>query len=190
MNKLFELLSRICPLTESFKVSLEKNITQLSLPKNHMLLSAPKVSDHIYFLNTGFAMSYTFINGQKRIECFWSSGRIVVSPKSFFGRVPSTEFIQLMEPSDVLHVSHDHLMELFNVFAEANIIYRAIMNNCYEISRERIRDMQNLNAVDRYHKLISKFPRIEQTIPQELIASYLGIAPQSLSRIKRQTGRG
>jgi hypothetical protein len=60
------------------------------------------------------------------------------------------------------------------------------MNQYYENSRERTHDMQHLNARERYQKLLANFPQIEQIIAQEFIASYLGIAPQSLSRLKRQ----
>jgi CRP-like cAMP-binding protein len=160
-------------------------MTRLSLPRNYVLLEAPNVSDHAYFLESGFAMSYTFVKGKMQIEKFWASGEIIFSAKSFFEKVPSTEFIKLMVQGDVLFISYAAVQRLFDYFPEANFIYRVIMNQYYEHCRDRIHDMQHLSSTERYHKLTSTFPAIEQVISQEHIASYLGIAPQSLSRIKR-----
>jgi len=186
LERLFALLSGIHPLSDEFKAAIEEELTLLSLPKNHMLLEAPRIAEHAFFLDSGFAMSYIYMKGQKQIENFWASGQIVISAKSFFEQVPCREFIKLMVQSEVLCVSYHGVLRLFKAFPEAHFIYATIMNQYYENSRERTHDMQHLNARDRYQKLLTHFPQIEQIIAQEYIASYLGIAPQSLSRLKRQ----
>lgn len=188
MNKLIEVLSAIEPLSERFIVALKKETVIVTLPKNYMLLDVAKVSDHAYFLKSGFAMSFRFIRGKKQIEEFYPESRIVMSPKSFFERSPSHEAIQLLEESEVLVVHHGVVMSLLHEYEEANSIHRSIMNLYYEGSRERIHDFQNFTAIERYEKLHALYPRLEQLVPQEYIASYLGIAPQSLSRIKRNLG--
>jgi len=185
MNRLFQVLSAIHPLSEDFKSALAREITHLSLPNYYLLLEAPKIAEHAYFLANGFAITYTFINGKKQIEYLWTVGQIVVSARSFFEQVPSKEFIQLVKQSEVLYISYASTIRLLETFPEANFIYRVIMNQYLENSRERIRDLQHLNAVERYQKLSTSFPHIEQIISQEYIASYLGIAPQSLSRLKK-----
>jgi len=186
LERLFIVLSSITQLSSEFKVALSKEMTRLSLPRNYILLEAPSVSDHAYFLESGFAMSYTYVKGKVQTEKFWASGEIIISAKSFFERVPSTEFIKLMKQSEVLFISYDAVQRLLNGFPEANFIYQVTMNRCCEHYRQRMHDMQYLNSVKRYSKLIAAFPAIEQIITQEHIASYLGIAPQSLSRIKKQ----
>lgn len=160
----------------------------LSLPKNYLLLELAKVADHAYFLNTGFAMSFRFVDGKKQIEEFYKESRIIISPTSFFERRPSQESIQLLEQSEVLHVPYERVMLLLQRHSEADVIYRATMNLYYEESRERIHDLQHLSAIERYVKLNREFTKLEQLVPQEYIASYLGIAPQSLSRLKRELG--
>lgn len=187
MEKLFQVLSGIHPLSDNFKKAIEKEVTHLSLPAHYLLLEAPKVSEHAYFLKDGFAMSYTYFKGRKQIDDFWNAGRIVFSATSFFEQVPSREFIELMVPSEVLCVSHESVMRLFSTFPEAHFIYRVTMNQYYEHCRERIRDLQYMTGVERYEKLHTTYPQIEQVVSQEHLASYLGIAPQSLSRIKRRS---
>lgn len=185
MNRLIELLSSICPLSDAFVHALKKELTHLSLPKNHHLLEAPKISEHAFFIERGFAMSYVFEDGRKHPERFWTSGQIVFSPRSFFDQIPSQEFIQLMQVSDVLCVSHMAVMKMLREFEEANHIYRVVMNEYFEQSRQRYRDLRGLNARQRFEQMLKEFPEIEQIVSQENIAAYLGLTPQSLSRIKR-----
>ncbi|MDZ7650264.1 MAG: hypothetical protein U5K54_25760 [Cytophagales bacterium] len=68
---------------------MEKVITPLSLPSYFMLLEARKVAECAYFLDEGFAMSYTFVKGKKQVEWLWRSGQIMMSAKSFFEQLPS-----------------------------------------------------------------------------------------------------
>jgi CRP/FNR family transcriptional regulator, anaerobic regulatory protein len=188
MNKLLAVLSTIEPLSEGFKKALKKEVVMLALPKNHMLLEAAKVAEYAYFLNSGFAMSFRYVHGKKHIEEFYPQEKIVLSPRSFFEQIPSKESIQLLEPSEVLYIHYDSVMTLLRRYPEADSLYRATMNQYYEESRTRIHDFQYLRAAERYEKLHASYPRLEQLVPQEYIASYLGIAPQSLSRIKKSLG--
>lgn len=188
-EKLFSVLSSIHPISSEFRSAVEKVITPLSLPSYFMLLEARKVAECAYFLDEGFAMSYTFVKGKKQVEWLWRSGQIMMSAKSFFEQLPSQEFIQLRNHSELFCVTHASVLHLFEKFPEAHFIYRVIMNQYYEHSRERTRDLQHLTALERYEKLTLHFPHVEQYVTQENLASYLGIAPQSFSRIKRRQKR-
>ncbi len=186
-EKLFSVLSSIHPISSDFRKAVERVITPLSLPQDHLVLEATRIAECAYFINEGFAMAYTFVKGKKQVDWFWNSGQIMVSARSFFEQVPSREFIQLRTSTELLCITHDSVLHLFQTFPEAHFIYRVIMNQYYEHSRERTRDLQHLTAVERYEKLIHYFPGIEQHVTQKNIASYLGIAPQSFSRIKRDS---
>lgn len=188
-EKLFLVLSSIHRVSRDFREAIEKKITALSLPANHMLLEATRISECAYFLEEGFAMAYTFIDGKKQVEWFWNSGQILISTRSFFEQVPSQEFIQLRTACKLFCITHPAVLELFHTHDEAHFIYRVIMNQYYEQSRDRIRDLQNLTAHDRYEKLIGTIPRVEQYVSQEDIASYIGIAPATFSRLKGRKRR-
>jgi CRP-like cAMP-binding protein len=185
-ERLFAFLSEIHPISDAFRAAIERELTLLSLPKNYMLLEAPHVSDHAWFLDSGFAMSYTYTDEGLQVENFWKSGQVILSVKSFFEQSPSTESIRIMVPAEVIFISYKGLQRLFRDYPEAHFIYETVVNQYYEQSRERAHDILSLTAAGRYEKLLSTFPRIEQMVTQEHIASYLGIAPQSLSRLKRQ----
>lgn len=183
---LFDVLASFHPLSASFKRALEKELIPLSLPKHHILLEAPNISTHAYFLEKGFAMSYSYLNNKKTTEEFWKSKQIIVAFESFFEQTPSLETIELMKKSDVLCISYESVQRMFELFPEAQRIHRAFMNRHYAQSQTRIRDMQRLKAKQRLDKLLSTFPRIEMIVSQDAIASYLGITPQSLARLKRE----
>lgn len=188
LDRLIQKVSSMHPLSDKFKKALGKHLTHLSLPKNHLLLEAPKISEHAYFLEKGYAMCYTFIDGNKKVRHFWKEGDFIFSGKSFFQRIPSNEFIQLLEPAEVLCVSYDSVMELFMNYEEANFLYRSIIMQYYDLAVERLDDLQHLNARERYKKLRRTLPNIEQLVPSEYIASYLGMVPHTLSRVKRKNG--
>ena len=185
-ERLFQVLSLIHPLSDEFKLAIQSEAEYKCLPKNYVLLETPNISDFIHFLIHGLAVSYTFRGSKKYIEWIWKNDQIILSPKSFFERVPSSESVQVIVQSEVLFFSHSSVMRLLNEYPEAHFIYRVIMNEYYELSRERIREIQSLQGGERLYNLKRKFPGIEKVIPQEQIASYLGVTPQSLSRIKRQ----
>lgn len=185
-KKLFTLLSSIHPISDAFKTAIDQEINLLSLPKNHTLLESPRISDQAWFLENGFAMSFTYDERGIQVENFWQSGQIILSVKSLLSQVPAKENIRLLAPSKVVVINYRGLQRLFKAFPEACIIFEAIMTEYYEQSRERAQDIRSMRAVERYKKLLVDFPGIEQMVSQEHIASYLGIAAQSLSRIKRK----
>lgn len=185
-EKLYTALSAIKPISERFRKALDKEITSMKLPRNYVLLEAPRVADHTFFLESGFALSYSFINGKKQVENFWQEGEFILPSRSFFERVPSGQFIMLVQESEVLHISYSSVMKLLTTFPVAQHIARTVMNDNQEKYRERIVEIQHIQAGARYTKLIHDYPMIEQFVSQEDIASYLGITPQSLSRIKRK----
>jgi CRP-like cAMP-binding protein len=186
---IFRELSAICPLSDEFRNALHSELSMLSLPKDHYLLQSPQVADQAYFIQQGFAFSFIFVEGVRKVEWFWKKNQVILSPRSFFEQKPSREFIQLAGESELLCISHRSLEKLLDGHSEARYIQRVIMNKYFEISRQRIRDLNQLNAYERFRKLLAHYPSIEQMISQESIASYLGITPQSLSRLKRLTSR-
>lgn len=188
-SPLFTLLSGIVPLSEAFEKTLAAAVVPLSLPNRYMLLESPKISDHAYYIESGHVMTYSFFKGKKQVEGFFGPGQILFSPLSFFSQSPSREFFQCMSSAELLCISFQSTTDLLARFMEANQIQRALMLEYFERERERMHDSMRLHTTERHEKLLKRFPWIEQVIPQESIASYLGITPQTLSRIKKEASR-
>ncbi len=185
-ERLFEVLSEMHALSDSFKAALLQEVTFLSLPKNHFLSEAPRTSDHVYLLADGFAVGFVFEEGEKVVHSFWGAGDIVLHPHCWFEKDSSVEFTQLAEKSEVWCISHEAIKVLMDSFKEACSLYRIIIGRYYFQSQTRLFDIQHRTAWQRYQRLIKLYSSIEQKVSQEYIASFLGITPQSLSRMKRE----
>lgn len=184
-SALLSFLSSIHPLSEKFIKSLEKELAPIWLPRNHVLIQAPQVAEFVYFINSGFAMAYSYQNKKKIVEGFWRKGQVMTAAGSFYEQTPSVETIQLMQDSELFCLSHASLHRLFRKHTESHYLYHKILNRHFAQCRARIRDIQRLSAMERLEILGKLYPDIEQIVSQESIASYLGITPQSLSRLKR-----
>lgn len=175
------------PISDELQRALMKEMTQLSYPKDYLLHEAPWVADYAYFLHSGYAMSYYYLKGKKRVQCIWTSGQIMFLPTSFIEKAQSNEHIELVASCELICINHTSVIRLFRDFPETNIIYRKVMNQYYDSVKERLIDILLLSAPERLQKLLDRLPEIEQILNQEDVASYLGITPQSLSRIKRKS---
>lgn len=186
MDNFFAVLESYHPLTSAFKETLYQNVERVSLPKNHLLLEPGRIASHAYFLCSGHVMTYRYHHEERFIERFWHPNEIVFGADSFFDQVPAEEFMELLTPCTFLHIPYSSVRTLLDTFPEADIIYRKILSENYHCCRKRLEDHLFLTAAQRYEQLHDRFAIVEQLLPQEQIAAYLGIAPQSLSRIKKQ----
>ncbi len=184
-NSLFKVLESFCPISPELQRAIIKEMTPLSLPRNYLLHEAPRIADYAYFIVSGYATSFFYHKGKRRIQSIWIAGEIMFLPTSFIERVPSTEHIELAEDSELICISFPSVIRLFNDFPETNTIYRKVINRYLDTNKQRLIDLDLLTAKERFNKLLSMLPDIEQILPQEDLASYLNITPQSLSRIKR-----
>ncbi len=187
MNRhdLFDVLSAIHPLSQDFERSIREEIIPATFERNHILLDVPRVADFVYFIQSGVAMSYSVEKKKKVVDCFWQGGQIMTSVSSFCGDAPTTVTIQLMSDSDLLCLNKEGLNRLLDKHPEAHLLYHKIIARYHKKCQKRIQEIQRRSAAARFDSLVKSYPDIEQFVPQENIASYLGITPQSLSRIKR-----
>jgi CRP-like cAMP-binding protein len=187
-ERLFHLLENIHPMPGALKNALNQELQRYQYPKNHFLVQVHSTSQQLYFLEKGFAVSYYFQDGKKIVTSFWKPGEIILSPKSFCEHLPSDEAIQLTMESELLALSFQSVNKLFENFPIANVLARAIVARCHALSEERRIDLHYLSAWERYMKLLKTYPGIGLHAAQEMIASYLNITPQSLSRLRHERG--
>jgi CRP/FNR family transcriptional regulator, anaerobic regulatory protein len=182
---LFSYLSSITPISENLKRAIESELTFMVVPKNYFLLQTPSIANEVHFLYSGFAVSYVMMGQRKVTKGFWKPGQFIVSFKSFFSQTPSQQILQTVEKSELLTLTLSSLNKILNGFPEAQLLYQKMMYKHCLLSMRRVDEFQSLHAGARFEKLIRQYPRLEKHVTQESIASYLGITPQSLSRLKR-----
>lgn len=188
-DHLFSAIEELWPVSQEFRDAVKKEGVPMSLPRNYVLLEAPRIADHLWFLDQGYAMTVTYVDGSRQVLEFWKAGEFIYPFASLFQHSPSMESIQLITKSRVICFSRASISELQETFPEAIHLERIFLHGMIDVFRKRLDDIRNLSTVIRYQNLIEAYPGLEQVVPQERIASFLGITPQSLSRIKRRTGK-
>jgi CRP-like cAMP-binding protein len=171
---------------EQFKFWSSLLVTR-KIEKNQYLLQEGEVSHFISFVLKGYLRLYSSdARGKEHIlqfaPEFWWVGDI----ESFSKKTPSLYYIDAIEDSEVLLMDHAAQDKLFHTIPEAAIFFQELMQNRQAATQKRIIFSMSASAEERYLDFIKTYPSFLQRIPQHMIAAYLGITPESLSRIRKQ----
>ncbi len=173
-------------LTAAAKTALQAVCTTLVVQKNRDLQPIGHTCRTIYFLNQGLARIYYFKDDTDITESFAFENQIVARVESLFTGKPSRKGIQMLEPSEVVAINATQLFRLYDSFPEIERLFRKIFEAAYVDTVNRIESLQFHPAEERYRYLLQASPDILKRVPLKYIASYLGITPVSLSRIRAQ----
>lgn len=155
------------------------------LRKRQYLLQEGDVWRFNAFVCKGFVRSY-FIDykGQEHImnfapENYWTGDR-----DSLATELPSKYNIDALEDSEILLIKKTDFEMLCKTIPSFNDLINSIIQKSFVVSQDRIHINIALSAEEKYRNFVSKFPQIANRIPQHMIASYLGISPETLSRVR------
>ena len=131
-------------------------------------------------------MFYVDDDGQEHIIMFsiedWWASEI----GSFVSQTPSDYNVQCIEETHLIQLSFEDQEDLFKQIPKLERFFRLILEQAFVASQKRIISSFSLSAKERYLNFKKQYPKIEQRIPQYMVASYLGISKEFLSRIKKQ----
>ncbi len=157
------------------------------LRKNQFLLNEGEACTHIGFVNSGCLREYTIDNNgtehiiQFAIEDWWVSDL-----NSFLSGKPAEYNIDALQDSEVLLLEKSARDKLLDECPKMERFFRLLIEVNHVATHQRIADSLGLSAEERYLKFIKTYPKLFDLVPQNQIASYLGITPQSLSRIRKE----
>jgi CRP-like cAMP-binding protein len=164
--------------------------TPRSFSKKETLLTEGDVCHYNYFVNRGCLRFYSVNDaGVENTRYFALEGKFGTALSSFISREPSFEFIQAVESTEVLRISRDDFYRLVEAIPIVNLIYRDILEMAYVTSQRRIYNLQGQSALDRLRWLLQQQPDILSRLPSVMVASYLGVTPHTLSRLKAELYR-
>lgn len=171
-------------LPDAAKAAIEAVCTTHFVQKNADLQPIGHTCRTIYFINQGLARIYYFKGDTDITESFAFESQILARVESLFTGKPSRKGIQMLETSEVIAINATQLFRLYDAFPEIERLFRKIFEAAYVETVNRIESLQFHTAEERYRDLLEASPNILRRIPLKYIASYLGITPVSLSRIR------
>jgi CRP-like cAMP-binding protein len=157
------------------------------LRKKQFLLEEGEVCRFECFVSSGCLRQYYLDDkGDEYIIQFAITDWWISDQYSFLNGLPSQCFIDALEDSEVLLIEKQILEELYVKIPKFERFFRIAFQNSYVALQRRILANISQTAEERYRNFSQQYPEIAQKVPQRQIASYLGIKPESLSRLRRQ----
>lgn len=149
-------------------------------------LTAPQaVCDELFFVEHGVVRIVDCTGLREVTHSFRSAGQLCTLLTSFEQRVPSPFRLQAACPTHVLAISQAHLAALYQQLPYLAELLRRLLQHELQQKLALQRAYLGQDAAARYHTLLTRQPEVAQRVPQRMLASYLGITPQSLSRLRR-----
>jgi CRP-like cAMP-binding protein len=164
---------------------VEKYLVRMEFKKETILLQEGKVCRHLYFLESGLLRFFILKNGNDITKYFTDVPYCFTSIKSFEAQKPATESIETLEDTVLWAMTFDSVQSLQTLLPVWNIFSRKLVQEVQTYIDEILEELQTETAENRYKKMLFDNDPLLQRVPLKHIASYLGIAPQSLSRIRK-----
>ena len=184
MILLLTAIRNLLPLSAGLEAALTAALQREEWPARHQLLVPGQVAQRIHFVEQGLVRGYALHAGQEANAWFMAEGDFVISIVSFFTQQPTTEYVEVLEPSILYSISHAQLQRLYHEFPEFNYVGRVFTERYYVQSEKRAYQLRTLSAKECYTQLVQDFPQLAQRVPLKYLASHLGIAAETLSRLR------
>lgn len=167
--------------------SIVENCTTKTFKKDQFLLRENEHCTHTFFVEKGLLRQYSIDEkGREHILSFAPENWFVTDRESTYFNQPSAYYIQALEESKVVMLNKDFIRLLSEKIPSFSNFNNKLLHNHIRHLQNRINLLLSAMAEDRYLQFIAMYPDILLRVPQTMVASYLGITPESLSRVRRE----
>ncbi len=181
-----EFIENYSKLSDSDWITIEQLIERKEFSKNEAILEENNVCRYFYYLECGLIRFYNNIDGNDLTKTFTIAPYCFTSKISFRKQIASIEGIQALEKCVVWQISYDNYKKL-EALSSWNVFIRKLLNEIHDYSESFYLEIRTMTAEERYKQILNKYPvELIQKIPLKHLSSFLGIAPQSLSRIRKK----
>ncbi len=159
-----------------------------SVKRNTILLTAGDVCRELYFVNKGCIRTYYISQeGKERTRYLAFDGIVGTALSSFITNSSSFESVDVLEDSELLCISRANFYELVDEIPEWADFYRKLLEFAYSYQNKRIENLVTLTAKQRYDDILKNHPEYIQRLPNHILASYLDMSQETLSRLKSKS---
>lgn len=183
----FEHFNKKVPLTREEELQIQTYLTPKKLRKKQYLLQEGDICKAIAFVEKGALRAYTVDDsGSEYIVQFALEGWLISDLYSFLTGEPATYHIDALEDSELVLISQAAHEELLTTVPKYETFTRLNVTGAYIAMQRRLTSIISLPLEERYMGFTSLYPDIVQRVPQHMIASYMGLTPETLSRIRKR----
>jgi CRP-like cAMP-binding protein len=159
-------------------------LKRLELPKGYVLQKQNTICNHTWFIEKGLTRTYYLKNGKDVTDWISPERSFACSILSFLTRQPDRRIIELLEPSVIWALHFDDLEALYAKYHDVENLGRHLVGFGLVQVQQRFDDLHFSTAAQRYKTLLDTHPDYIKRIPLGILASYLGMTQETLSRIR------
>ncbi len=189
LGTLIQLLNDIQPISKKLELSLIERFKIEDVKKGKVLLHEKDICKNLWFLCDGLLRSYHNIGDKDVTSRIMYTGHIVISPGSFFTQTPATESIETLADCVVAKLSFSDLQDIYKKFLDFNYHTRLITEQYFYKQEQRLYMLRKHDAAAKYNFFLENYADYLKDIPQKYIASFLNIAPETLSRTRSKLSK-
>lgn len=188
-EKLLTHFTKLKPLSREEVEAIDETMRFQQFERGTILLKEAQISSNTYFVLEGIVRQYYLIDGVEKTTDFYSDEQWVVSLNHIKPNNPSPYYMECCTDCSLLIGDSQKGEGLFKKFPNLETISRKLMERVFTEQQEKIEAFTINTPLLRYQNLLKSRPDLFQRIPQYQIASYIGVTPQSLSRIRKRMSK-
>ncbi len=191
LQPLFNYINQFVQLTSEEQSILSSKVKIRNYLKGQFVVQNGDISKFENFVLSGCLKTFYIDNdGQEHIVMFAVENWWTADMSSFITQTPADYNIQCLENAVLAQIYYEDIELLYQQIPKLERFFRIIIQKAYIASQKRLINNFSLSAKERYLKFRENYPQIEQRVPQYMIASYLGITKEFLSKIRSQASTG
>ena len=184
MQRLLKNIEAYISLDENDIILLEDAIEKRVFKKNDIIFTEGNIADEIYFVTRGCVRLFYNADGNDKTAFFYTEGQFICAGESYTYNTPATENFQAVEQTEIYVFTKKKTDELLRKVPRFEVIARIATENELITCQKVIASFVTKSAEERYTDLLNTQGDLFLRVPQQFIASFLGVSPETLSRIK------
>ena len=186
IKSLLDSIQNIITLSATEKDIVISLFKEKTYKKGDFFLADGQICKQVGFVTKGLLRYYINHDGEDKTYDFAQENNFVCNYESFIPRAPSTKNIQALEDCEILQISYDDLQLFYKSISQAERFGRIVIEQVFIQTLKDLSSFYTDTPELRYEKILKKHPDLLQRMSQYHIASYVGVKPQSLSRIRKR----
>lgn len=186
MISFFDTVSQLTHLEPESRDALASALKLKELERGELLLNVDTVCNHVFYIENGLTRTFYYKDGRDVTDWISTEGTFACSIVSFISRQPDRRGIEALEKCRIYSLHYNDLENLYGKYHDIERLGRLLISMGLIQLQKRFDDLHFATARERYMQILTETPSLVQRVPLGILASFLGITQETLSRIRSQ----